>query len=79
MTPADESVTPEKLSAGGPKWNTSGDVYISGIATANNGLIVGVGLTLGDNVKLNLGASDDLQLYTMMVQIVSLMMLELDR
>ena len=61
--PADESVTPEKLSAGGPKWNTSGDVYISGIATANNGLIVGVGLTLGDNVKLNLGDSDDLQLY----------------
>ena len=61
--PADESVTPAKLSAGGPKWNTSGDVYISGIATANNGLIVGVGLTLGDNVKLNLGASDDLQLY----------------
>ena len=62
-TPADESVTPAKLSPGGPKWNTSGDVYISGIATANNGLVVGVGLTLGDNVKLNLGASNDLQLY----------------
>ena len=62
-TPADESVTPAKLSPGGPSWNTSGDVYISGIATANNGLVVGVGLTLGDNVKLNLGASDDLQLY----------------
>lgn len=62
-TPADDSVTPAKLSPGGPKWNTSGDLYISGIATANNGLIVGVGLTLGDNVKLNLGASDDLQLY----------------
>ena len=61
--PADESVTPAKLSTGGPKWNTSGDLYISGIATANNGLVVGVGLTLGDNVKLNLGASDDLQLY----------------
>ena len=62
-TPADESVTPAKLSTGGPKWNTSGDLYISGIATANNGLVVGVGLTLGDNVKLNLGASNDLQLY----------------
>ena len=62
-TPADDSVTPAKLSPGGPSWNTSGDVYISGIATANNGLVVGVGLTLGDNVKLNLGASNDLQLY----------------
>jgi len=60
--PADESVTPGKLSTGGPKWNTSGDVYISGIATANNGLVVGVGLTLGDNVKLNLGTGSDLQI-----------------
>jgi hypothetical protein len=59
---ADESVTPGKLSTGGPKWNTSGDVYISGIATANNGLVVGVGLTLGDNVKLNLGTGSDLQI-----------------
>ena len=60
--PADESVTPGKLSTGGPQWNTSGDVYISGIATANNGLVVGVGLTLGDNVKLNLGTGSDLQI-----------------
>jgi len=60
--PANESVTPAKLSTGGPKWNTSGDVYISGIATANNGLVVGVGLTLGDNVKLNLGTGSDLQI-----------------
>ena len=60
--PADESVTPAKLSTGGPSWNTSGDVYISGVTTANNGLVVGAGITLGDNVKLNLGASDDLQI-----------------
>jgi hypothetical protein len=60
--PANESVTPAKLSTGGPSWNTSGDLYISGIATANNGLVVGVGLTLGDNIKLNLGDDDDLQI-----------------
>ena len=59
---ADGTVTPNSLSAGGPSWNTSGDVYISGITTANNGLVVGVGLTLGDNVKLNLGDDNDLQL-----------------
>ena len=60
--PADGSVTPAKLSTGGPKWNSSGDFYISGIATANNGLVVGVGLTLADDVKINLGDNDDLQI-----------------
>ena len=60
--PAVGSVTPEKLSTGGPSWNSSGDVYISGIATANNGLVVGVGLTLADDVKLNLGDDNDLQI-----------------
>ena len=60
--PANGSVTPAKLSTGGPKWNSSGDFYISGIATANNGLVVGVGLTLADDIKLNLGDNDDLQI-----------------
>ena len=60
--PANGSVTPAKLSTGGPSWNSSGDVYISGIATANNGLVVGVGLTLADDVKLNLGDDNDLQI-----------------
>ena len=60
--PANGSVTPAKLSTGGPKWNSSGDFYISGIATANNGLVVGVGLTLADDVKINLGDNDDLQI-----------------
>ena len=59
---ANGSVTPAKLSTGGPKWNSSGDFYISGIATANNGLVVGVGLTLADDVKINLGDNDDLQI-----------------
>ena len=73
-TPSDGSVTPAKISTGGPSWDSSGNLYVtgvtstgsllvSGIATANNGLVVGVGLTLGDNVKLNLGAGDDLQLF----------------
>ena len=60
--PANGSVTPAKLSTGGPKWNSSGDFYISGIATANNGLVVGVGLTLADDVKINLGDDNDLQI-----------------
>ena len=60
--PANGSVTPAKLSTGGPKWNSSGDFYISGIATANNGLVVGVGLTLADDVKINLGNDNDLQI-----------------
>ena len=73
-SPGDGSVTPAKISTGGPSWDSSGNLYVtgitstgsllvSGIATANNGLVVGVGLTLGDNVKLNLGAGDDLQLF----------------
>ena len=72
--PGDGSVTPATISTGGPSWDSSGNLYVtgitstgsllvSGIATANNGLIVGVGLTLGDNVKLNLGNGDDLQIY----------------
>lgn len=32
----DGIVTPAKLSTGGPSWNTSGDVYISGIITATS-------------------------------------------
>ena len=60
--PAVGSVTPEKLSTGGPSWNSSGDLYISGIATASNGLVVGVGLTLADDVKINLGDDNDLQI-----------------
>ena len=73
-SPGDGSVTPAKISTGGPSWDSSGNLYVtgitstgsllvSGIATANNGLVVGVGLTLGDNVKLNLGDGDDLQIY----------------
>lgn len=45
---ADGSITPIKLSTGGPSWNTDGDVYISGIATITNALgsvKVGVGTT----------------------------------
>ena len=60
--PGDGTVTPAKLSTGGPSWNTSGDLYISGIATANNGLVVGAGLTLADDVKINLGNDNDLQI-----------------
>jgi len=35
---ADGSITPIKLSTGGPSWNTSGDLYVSGISTVTNAL-----------------------------------------
>ena len=35
----DGSVTPVKLSTGGPTWNTSGDVNIAGIVTATSASI----------------------------------------
>ena len=41
----DGTVTPAKLSTGGPVWNSSGDVYISGITTINDKVKVGVGTT----------------------------------
>jgi hypothetical protein len=44
-TIADGSVTPVKLSTGGPLWNTSGGVYISGIVTATSFFGNGSGLT----------------------------------
>ena len=47
-TVADGSITPPKLSTGGPSWNTSGDVYIAGITTITNSsgtVTVGVGTT----------------------------------
>lgn len=43
--PGDGTVTPAKLSTGGPVWNSSGDVYISGITTINDKVKVGVGTT----------------------------------
>jgi len=43
---ADGSITPIKLSTGGPSWNTSGDLYVSGIATVTNAL---------GNVKIGTG------------------------
>ena len=41
----DGTVTPAKLSTGGPSWNTDGDVYISGITTIADVVKVGVGTT----------------------------------
>lgn len=41
----DGTVTPVKLSTGGPSWNTDGDVYISGITTIADVVKVGVGTT----------------------------------
>lgn len=35
---ADGSITPIKLSTGGPSWNTSGGFYVSGITTVTNAL-----------------------------------------
>jgi len=46
--PGDGTVTPIKLSTGGPSWNTSGDVYIAGITTITNSsgtVIAGIGTT----------------------------------
>jgi len=46
--PGDGTVTPTKLSTGGPSWNTSGDVYIAGITTITNSsgtVIAGIGTT----------------------------------
>jgi hypothetical protein len=42
------TVTPAKLSTGGPSWNTGGDVYISGVTTITNAsgtVIAGIGTT----------------------------------
>jgi hypothetical protein len=47
-TIADGSVTPLKLSTGGPSWNTGGDVYIAGVTTVTNGsgtVTIGIGTT----------------------------------
>ena len=47
-TVSDGSVTPVKLSTGGPSWNTAGDVYISGITTVTNTsgtVTIGIGTT----------------------------------
>jgi len=41
----DGTVTPVKLSTGGPSWNTDGDFYISGITTIADVVKVGVGTT----------------------------------
>jgi hypothetical protein len=44
----DGTVTPSKLSTGGPSWNTGGDVYISGVTTITNAsgtVIAGIGTT----------------------------------
>ena len=37
--PGDGTVTPVKLSTGGPSWNTDGDLSVSGIVTATSGFI----------------------------------------
>jgi hypothetical protein len=47
-TISDGTVTPSKLSAGGPSWSTSGDLYVSGITTVSTGVgtvRIGVGNT----------------------------------
>ena len=38
----DGTVTPSKLSTGGPNWNTSGDLGVVGILTANRARVTGV-------------------------------------
>ena len=46
--PGDGTVTPVKLSTGGPSWNTSGDVLVSGITTISNAsgtVTIGIGTT----------------------------------
>jgi hypothetical protein len=37
--PGDGTITPIKLSTGGPSWNTNGDLSVSGIVTATSGFI----------------------------------------
>ena len=44
--PGDGTVTPAKLSTGGPFWNTNGDLYIAGIGTINTLNVAGTS-TLG--------------------------------
>jgi hypothetical protein len=46
--PGDGTVTPVKLSTGGPSWNTGGDVLVSGITTISNAsgtVTIGIGTT----------------------------------
>lgn len=46
--PGDGTVTPVKLSTGGPSWNTDGDVYIAGVTTVTNAsgtVTIGIGTT----------------------------------
>jgi len=41
-TIADGTVTPTKLSAGGPSWNSGGDLYVTGVGTFGNLRVTGV-------------------------------------
>lgn len=43
--PGDGTVTPAKLSTGGPSWNSSGDLNVSGIVTATSFVGDGSGIT----------------------------------
>jgi hypothetical protein len=60
----DGVITPAKLSTGGPSWNTSGTVTVSGdlnvVGSFNSGT---QGLFWGDNEPANFGNSNDLQIY----------------
>ena len=45
VVPNDGSVTPAKLSTGGPYWNTGGDLNVSGVVTATSFVGDGSGIT----------------------------------
>lgn len=49
--PEDGSVSPIKLSAGGPTWNSAGGLVVTGISTFNN-TINAVGATFSGNVSI---------------------------
>ena len=56
--PGDGTVTPVKLSTGGPSWNTSGDVNVSGVITATSyygdgSNLSGIGATVGIDTTTN--------------------------
>lgn len=50
--PNDGSVTPVKLSTGGPTWNSSGDLLISGISTFSGNVSVSGNATFAGNVSI---------------------------
>jgi len=66
--PGDGTVTPAKLSTGGPSWNTGGDVVITGTGTTallvnGNARVTGI-LTVSSTVTLNSGGVNVLGVVT---------------